>query len=87
MLGDVNTGPNATLKNVIVFLNPFKFLYFSILICVFVQSVTLQRDPSILVFKDDSQYEIPADLPDGEFLSMWIKAEQFPNYNQLTGED
>ena len=46
----------------------------------------MQRDPTLLVFKDSTYYELPADVPDEEFLKLWIETEQFVAYNQLTGK-
>jgi len=50
-----------------------------------VQEVTVKTAPTLLVFKDGTYYEIPDEVATKVLAEVWIRVEQFPSYNQLTG--
>uniref|UniRef100_H2ZMY9 protein disulfide-isomerase n=1 Tax=Ciona savignyi TaxID=51511 RepID=H2ZMY9_CIOSA len=49
------------------------------------KDVKTKNMPTVLVFKDGKYYEMPGDPKLVDFVQIWVRAEQFPSYNALTG--
>nr|CAB3267136.1 protein disulfide-isomerase TMX3-like [Phallusia mammillata] len=49
------------------------------------KEINTELSPTVLVFKDEKYYEIPKDGAEAGAIDIWIRLEQFPSYNHLTG--
>ncbi|XP_026689516.2 protein disulfide-isomerase TMX3-like [Ciona intestinalis] len=59
--------------------------FYSIRDVSLLKGMKIETTPTVVVFKDKKFYEMPANPMSSDFVQMWIRSEQFPSYNALTG--